>query len=262
MNTDSAWRCIEPSIAAARESLPEPLDALAAAAVPAIVIRGALSADSCEQIVRQLIDEGLLYDPQLPVADRFLASAIPEGYFREGVQPTTGVPPIDGTPDRRRIDVGTSLGYRGSDQEDFFAHSESTHRLFERLYAVGPNPIALIYDHLQALSPARRVVTAYEPDGRRYGPAIFRAHYGAYTYKPHFDSVRLREKRSNYAVYQFEHQFAGVLVLQNSRQGDRVPHTILHRCLWEPDIDRHLQNDTFADYARDHATEQVEVRLE
>ena len=74
-----------------------------------------------------------------------------------------------------------------------------------------------IYQHLERLSRDKRAVIAHEPDDRMYCPAIIRAHYGGYAYKPHFDSVRLREKRTNYAVYEFDHQFAGVLVLQNSR---------------------------------------------
>ncbi len=108
----------------------------------------------------------------------------------------------------------------------------------------------------------KKVVTAYEPDGRRYCPAIIRAHYGGYTYKPHFDSVRLREKRSDYAVYRFEHQFAGVLVLQNTQHGDRTAQGRIHRCLWQPEIDPHLKADTFHDYARQHNIEHVEVHLE
>src|SRR4029453_10999231 len=86
---------------------------------------------------------------------------------------------------RRRIDIGTSLGYRGSDPEGFFAHAAQTQQLFARLFPGPPGP-----------------------GGRPYGPATIRAHYGGYTSPPHFDSVRLREKREGYAVHRFAHQFA------------------------------------------------------
>ena len=68
-----------------------------------------------------------------------------------------------------------------------------------------------------ALSPGKQEVkTAREPDGSRYGPAIFRVHYETHSYKPHIDHVKYREQRTNYDVYRFEHQFAGVLCVQNA----------------------------------------------
>ena len=95
-----------------------------------------------------------------------------------------------------------------------------------------------------------------------YSQAIIRAHYGGYTYKPHFDSVRLREKRSEYIVSQFEHQFAGVLVLQNTTLGDRSAQGIIHQCLWQPDIDQYLKSGTFSEYAAQQGVPNVEVCLE
>lgn len=109
-----------------------------------------------------------------------------------------------------------------------------------------------MYDALAALSNDKEVTTAYEPDGRRYGPAIFRVHYETHSYIPHIDSVRLREKRTNYAVYRFEHQFAGILCLQNAKQGERHAQTIIHRCLWTPEIQPHLANGTFHQYAEEN----------
>lgn len=193
----------------------------------------------------------------------FIEQAIPEGYFREGRNKEDAFAWQAKTEaGRRRIDIGTSLGYRGSDPEDFFDHSRETHDLFAKLFAPVNDPVRMLYDNLQQLSCGRQVTTAREPDGRLYGPAIFRAHYGGYTYAPHFDSVRLREKREDYAVHTFEHQFAGVLVLQYTQLADRTAQCILHHCLWQPEVDPHLKNGTFHEYAEVSWIDNVEVVLQ
>jgi hypothetical protein len=122
--------------------------------------------------------------------------------------------------------------------------------------------VRVLYDRLQALSDGKQVQTAHEPDGREYCPAIIRAHYGGYTYKPHFDSVRLREKREDYAVHAFEHQFAGVLVLQNTQLNDVSAQCVLHRCFWQPEVEPHLQADTFHEYAVQNQIPSVQVVLQ
>lgn len=269
----SVWQSVEPDAAAALERFGAPLEALATGEIPAIVLRNVYSQEACRRLMRHLIDGGLLFDPSQPMPAEFAEASIPEGFFREGTASTASRAwraEHDGS--RTRIDIGTSLGYRGSDKEGFLTHSQQTHALFDRLFrtfakvsglsAQTGNPIRILYEQLQQLATTQRVVTAYEPDGRLYGPAILRAHYGGYTYKPHFDSVRLREKRSNYAVYQFEHQFAGVLVLQNSEAGETSSECRLHRCLWQPELDDHLTNDTFHAYASSHDIQHVDVHLE
>ncbi|MEZ6060979.1 MAG: hypothetical protein R3C19_11505 [Planctomycetaceae bacterium] len=261
--TDDNWTILEPDIESILSANPEPLESLAAGDVPAVVIRSAFAADSCRELVGRLVDRGLLYDPAQPVPDQFVRAAIPEGYFREGrSQAAAAAWDAGAATDRRRIDIGTSLGYRGSDPEEFFAHARDTHALFADLFADGDNPIRTLYESLQRLSPEKQVTTAREPDGREYGPAIIRAHYGGYTYAPHFDSVRLREKREGYAVHDFEHQFAGVLVLQNTQDGDRSAQCVLHRCLWQPDVDPYLQAGTFHEYASRTGIANVRVVLE
>lgn len=257
------WIPVEPNIEAATSQFDFPLDELAAGNIPALVYRNAWSAENCRNLITRLIEEEHLYDPTQPIPPMFQKQSIPEGYFREG---QSSVPSyawqeqkITG---KNRIDIGSSLGYRGSDQEAFLAHSAETHQLFDGLFADHPNPIQLLYESLEAYSVNKKVVTAYEPDGRNYGPAIIRAHYGGYTYKPHFDSVRLREKRDNYAVHQFEHQFAGVLVLQNSTANGRTAQSILHQCLWRPEVEPHLMDGTFPDYAAENDFASVEVALE
>ena len=260
MDTNWKTREVDPSSdQVAEEHL---LEHLAAGDLPAIVFRDAFPAAACQRLLDRLVAEELLYDPSQPIPDKFAKEAIPEGYYREGrnADPQRAWDSKTAT-GRTRIDIGSSLGYRGSDKEAFLAHSAETQSLFRRLFQL-EDPVALLYQSLGKLAPEKRVVTAYEPDGRQYGPAIVRAHYGGYTYKPHFDSVRLREKRTDYSVHEFEHQFAGVLVLQNSEIADKTAQCILHRCLWSQDVDPHLKQGTFHDYAHEQSIEKTEVRLD
>lgn len=259
----SNWMPIEPDLNTTCAKFERPLEELAAGRIPALVIRQAWPDKNCSELIQRLIDEELLYDPDLPIPPKFQKQSIPEGYYREG---SSAVPSLawdeQKVTGKSRIDIGSSLGYRGSDQDAFFAHSTETNELFERLFTDHPDPIRLLYDSLEAFSVDKSVVTAHEPDGRKYGAGIIRAHYGGYTYKPHFDSVRLREKRENYAVHDFEHQFAGVLVLQNSTVNGRTAQGIMHQCLWQPDVDPHLKNGTFHQYAESNGIANVEVNLE
>ncbi len=260
---EPAWSISEPDLPSIFAKHAAPLDALAAGKVPALVLRQAFPQSACQRLVAKLITDELLFDPHQPVPAKFAEQAVPEGYFREGREgdgekvwqtATSGA--------KKRIDIGSSLGYRGSNREAFFAHADQTRRLFRTLFAPNEDPVELLYATLTALSRNKRAVTAYEADGRTYGPAIIRAHYGGYEYAPHFDSVRLREKRVDYAVHEFDHQFAGVLVLQNTQLDDRTAQCVLHRCLWEPDIDPHLRKGTFHQYAAEHDIDHVQVVLE
>ena len=264
MNEAMSWNSLEVPRGESADLLP----LLAAAETPAIVMRGAVTLSECDKIIQKLIDAGELYDPQKPVPPRFLEKSIPENYFRKGDDDGEGddlfIP--ESTP-RRRIDVGTSLGYRGNDPAVFFEHAKQTRALFSRLFEPGPetasvNPVAAIYDNLQRVAGEKRVRVASEPDGREYGPAIFRAHYGDYTYAPHFDSVRLREAREKYTVYRFQHQFAGVLVLQNAVAEHATAQCVIHQCLWDESIDTELAKGNFHDYARQNDVNQCCVNLE
>lgn len=264
MPSSPSWKIAEPDVETVLATHAEPLEQLAAATIPAIVLRGAFPRSACEQLVDRLIAQDLLYDPRVPVPPKFIEAAIPEGYYREGRGGAdTFAWQEKLAAGKRRIDIGTSLGYRGSEPDVFFAHARETEATFARLFPdETENPIRVLYSTLEKLSRTKRVVTAYEPDGRRYGPAIIRAHYGGYTYQPHFDSVRLREKRGDFAVHAFEHQFAGVMVLQNTQLGDRTAQCILHHCLWQEEVDPHLRAGTFHDYARERGIGQIEVVLE
>ena len=260
------WPSLEADAHAILAACPQPLQALARAEVPALIVRGALAPAACGALVARLIAEGQLPDPEQPISAQLREQAIPEGYYREGRNPAKRYAWQSAADSgRARIDVGSSLGYRGADPEGFFAHSRETLALFARLFGPGSgvaDPVQALYGALQSLAGARRVMTAREPDGRLYGPAIVRAHYGGYTYAPHFDSVRLREKRTDFAVHGFAHQFAGVLVLQNACLGDSTAQSTIHRCLWEPDIDPHLKAGTFHDYARERGLPKTTVHLE
>lgn len=259
-----AWTITEPDVPSALRRHARPLEALAAGETAAIVWRGAWSRQQCHDLVARLVDRQLLYDGRRPETASLLKESIPEGHYLEGSKSVTEEQwssRLAGG--RSRIDVGTSLGYRGSDPQEFFAHSAQTLALFEELFAERDNPIELLYSALTELSSGRQqAVTAHEPDGRRYGPAIIRAHYGGYTYKPHFDSVRLRERREGYAVHEFEHQFAGVLVLQNTELAGRTAQCVLHNCLWQQEVDPHLKAGRFHEYAAQHGIERLEVQLE
>ena len=214
---------------------------------------GAYPVDECAKLIERLVDRRLLYDAADPVPEEFLRQSVPENYYRKGSdrsKPSDFQSAADAT--HRRIDVGTSLGYRGDDPDQFFQHVVQSEQLFRGLLADMADPIDLLYGYLRQLANGKQVLTAQEPDGRKYGPAIVRAHYGDFTYAPHFDSVRLREQRSTYEVFRFEHQFAGVLVLQNSHVDQLAETThaaqcVVHDCLWTPEIQPYLDNRTFHD---------------
>ena len=255
MTTSTAWQFLEPDLETILGRQADPLRALARGDVPAIILRGAFSRENCTSLVRFLIDEQLMFESG---DSRIDGAAIPvprvDRWTKQGLNPAGSA--------RRRIDIGTSLGNLGDHQEKFLEHSAETNRLFARLFSDRPNPISLIYDSLAALAPGKRVVTAYEPDGRRYGPAILRIHYGGYTYGPHFDSVRHREARTDYAVYRYERQLAGVLCIQNATLEGVSAQAILHRQFWTPEIDPLLSAGKFHDYAAMHAIPSVRVELE
>ena len=234
-----SWVATEPDVRTVLAAHPDPLASLARGDVPAIVLRGAYPAEHCAALIDRFVARGLM--------DKGLLDA-------DSVQP-------------RRVDIGTSLSNRAADKEGFLAHAQETRTLFATLFAGHPSPVELLYDRLAELAVGKRVTTAYEPDGRSYGPAIFRIHYAGHRYQPHVDHAGKHERRSSYAVSRFAHQFAGVLCMQNSRAGgnragDRVAQSILHRCLWTPELEPCLQADGFADYAAANAIEHYQVDLQ
>jgi len=259
------WVPLEFSSDVTLDDTQRPLEELSNGNIPAIIVRGALDSPACREIANHLVNEGHLFDPAKPIPDSFLQDSIPEGYFRDGAQEkewATAQEALSSHGNRLRIDIGTSLGYRGSDRNDFFQRSRESNGLLDRLFEHLNNPVDRLYSALQSLAVGKTVQTAMESDGSIYGKAIIRAHYGGYTYKPHFDSVRNREKRSDYAVHQFDHQFAGVLVLQNAVRNGCSAQCIIHRCFWKPEISPHLANNTFHLYAEQNNIPNVRIDLE
>ena len=119
-----------------------------------------------------------------------------------------------------------------------------------------------IYSHLAAIAPSQEVMIAREPDGGVYGPAIFRTYYEGIGHKPHFDSASKREKLWDYQVSRFAHQFSAVLCFQNSEVRGERGEPFLHRCPWSPKIQKHLDEQTFHDYARENSIPKLQVELE
>lgn len=228
------WSPLQPDIPTILAGDPDPLASLAHGDIPALVLRQAYDPEKCLGLIARFIERGLMDDPKDNAAGG----------------------------GRKRIDIGTSLGNRGNDQDAFFAHADETRTLFSDLFDGFPNPVHLVYDTLSSLGAGKQVATAHEPDGREYGPAIFRVHYEGHRYKPHIDHVTLREKRFNYDVTRFKHQFAGVLCMQNTAPTGQATQSILHQCFYKPEIQPHIDNDTFYEYAAENNVHRFQVDLE
>lgn len=229
-----SWQPTGPDLETVFAQHADPLGALSRAEIPAILLRQVYNPDDCGALIARFVERGLMRDPQ-----------------------------VDDPEDRRtRIDIGTSLGNKGKDKEDFLAHAAQTQALFSTLFEGLQDPVQTLYKRLQALAPNKEVKTAREEDGRQYGPAIFRVHYDSHAYKPHIDHVTLREKRYNYAVSRFTHQFAGVLCVQNANARGQGVQAILHRCLWTEEVQPHIADNSFAEYAAAEGIENCRVELD
>ncbi len=233
MTVASSWTPVEGTPDEILRRYPRPLEALVAGEIPAIVLRRAYNPDHCAALMKRFYERGLLYDPR-----------------------TTE----DGEP--RRVDIGTSLGSLSADQEKFLAHAAGTNALFETLFEGYDDPVNTIYDALSRMAPDKRTMTAREPDGRLYGPAIFRTYHAGTGHDPHFDSVAKRSKLFNYAVSRFEHQFSGVLCFQNSTDEGESGEPLLFNCPWTPNLQEILTEGTFHEYARERRVSRVQVQLE
>ena len=196
-----------------------PMGALANGETPAIILLGAYRQSQCTQLVDRFYERNLVENLPLPGET---------------------IPP---KPALKRVDIGTSLGNIGEQPEAFFTRARETHALFQTLFEGLDNPVELLYNALSALSPGKTAKTAREPDGRLYGPAIFRCHMPHAGYPPHIDSVRQREKRTGYAVHRFERQLAGILCLQTPDRSAHSCDAIQYRCTWNEELSRLLQTE-------------------
>lgn len=228
------WLPAEPDLKTVLKNYQNPIYSLSQAEIPAIILRNVYSPEQCQGLINRFTNMGLMRgEADMNPADK-----------------------------RTRIDIGTSLGNRGDNKTRFLTHAEATHHLFQFLFDGFDNPIDLIYQSLSALSPGKDVQVAREPDGSLYGPAIFRVHYETHSYKPHIDSVKYREQRTDYAVYRFEHQFAGVLCIQNADETGEATQAILHKCLWSENIQPYIAEETFEKYASKNKIEHYRVNLQ
>ena len=209
MTQPNTWTPAEAhSTAALLHSLPQPLTALADGDVPAVVLRGAYPPDHCQGLMRRFEERGY-FDPA-----------------------TVGqAPQLSGGP---YLDLGTSLGRLGADPDAFFAHAVRTHELFATLFEGFTDPVRTMYAALSDLAESKIVQTAREPDGQLYGPAIFRMYHAAEGHKPHYDSVAKRSRPGyEYAVADFQRQFAGVLCLQTGDEAS-ADEPFIYRCCGAP----------------------------
>ena len=231
--TTSTWTPFEATIPEILDRHPEPLLALAHGEVPAFVLRQHYQPTHCRALMRRFYERGLLYDPH-----------------------AAG----DGT--ARRVDIGTSFGSHRADRDKFHAHSAETLKLFETLFDGYDDPVRSMYDALAELAPDKEVKTAREPDGRLYGPAIFRVYHREMGHGPHYDSVAKRTQAFDYQISRFTHQFAAILCLQNSTKEAGTGEPYLYNCPYRPELQEHLSRDKFPAYVAEQGIERAQVQLE
>jgi hypothetical protein len=231
--TTSTWTPFEATIPEILDRHPEPLLALAHGEVPAFVLRQHYQPTHCRALMRRFYERGLLYDPH-----------------------AAG----DGT--ARRVDIGTSFGSHRADRDKFHAHSAETLKLFETLFDGYDDPVRSMYDALAKLAPDKEVKTAREPDGRLYGPAIFRVYHREMGHGPHYDSVAKRTQAFDYQISRFTHQFAAILCFQNSTKETGTGEPYLYNCPYRPELQEHLSRDKFPAYVAEQGIERAQVQLE
>ena len=201
---------------------PEPLHALAAQQIPALVLRGVFDSDHCAGLMSRFEERG---------------------WFDEG---SVGVESqLSGGP---YLDLGTSLGRVGANPAEFFAHAERTHELFSTLFEGYANPVQLIYQKLAELAPSKEVRTARQ-HGREFGPAIFRIYHGGEGHHPHVDSIAKRADPPPYVVTKFDYQFAGILCMQSHSENSASGEPIIYRTGITPEWESKQQMKNFAERA-------------
>ncbi len=236
MTAPHAWTPAEGSLQEILKKYPEPLNALASGEVPAIVLRHAFNPDHCAGLIERLYERGLVYDPR---------------------------PTEDNEKSNRPVYVGPAFVRYSADPDKLFAYAADTHELFKTLFNGYDNPVRIFYEMLSCLAaPDKRVMTAREPDGRLYGPAVFRAYYADRGHGPHFDSVPKRQKLFNYQVSRFKHQFAGVMCFQNSENKGENGEPFLYNCPWTPAVQEYITAGTFNQYVAEQGIPRAQIQLE
>ncbi len=233
MSQTTTWSPIEGTVDEILSQLARPFDAMMSSDIPAVIVGGAFPSDHCTSLIERFYERGLLYDPRQK---------------------------DDGTP--HRVDIGTSLGKHANNPDEFYQHSKRTHQLFGSLFDGYEDPVKTLYDALAQMLPDKRVMVAHEPDGRLYGPSIFRTYHEGLGHYPHYDSVSKRSKRYGFSVSRFRHQFAGVLCFQNSENQGDTGEGILYRAPMSPAYQTPLDEKRFGAYAEANDIERIQVHLE
>ena len=118
------------------EGFPGMIGELAEGKIPATIFRQVISPSDCQAIMERLVEREFLFDPAGEIPSRFREQSIPEGHYREGSsdEAVRAWRAEDAADRKLRIDIGSSLGYRGSDRESFLSHSAETNQLFTKLF--------------------------------------------------------------------------------------------------------------------------------
>ena len=106
MTSETNWPPAEPDLKTVCEKYEDPIYSLSQAEIPAIILRNAYPPEHCQGLIDRFTNMGLMRDE----ADSNSADK------------------------RTRIDIGTSLGNRGSNKLSFLSHAETTHQLFQFLF--------------------------------------------------------------------------------------------------------------------------------
>lgn len=253
------WQALEPDLEKVFSREKDPLHALAEGNIPGIVLKGAYPAEHCQTLIQRFLDKGLMRDPENPNPEF-------EGTYNEVTyQRPKGETPL-------RIDIGSSLANlsrhqpifedKAKNKEAFLEHSAATQSLFQELFFGLENPVDALYNTLSALAVNKTVKVAHEPDGRQYGPAIFRIHYEGQEYGYHVNHVRVMDQLFQFQASRFEYNFAGLICLQNPASREESPHALIHRCPWTPEVQTHLTEGTYEAYMRENQIEAFEFSVE
>lgn len=203
-----------------RQGADNPMVALSRGDVPAVILRRALPQAECSGLIWRFAERGMLPPAFVPFVSQDLSDALAAfaGPPGSGGSKWVGLEETGEDPSAtlaERLDIGAALGNLGANQPAFFADAAKWHGHYATLFEGLPTqPIELMYGALGALSGGKAVRTACEPDGSQYCPVIYRSHMPEYGYAPHIDSVRHREKRTDYEVFRFGAQLGGILLLQ------------------------------------------------
>jgi hypothetical protein len=224
------WEPLDGTLPELLRQDPHPLRSLAEGHLAAVVARKSYPAPVCRTIVDRFYELGLLYDPV-----------------------GRGQPP-------HRQNIGTVLGWSKDDPEGYFSAAAASSELLSALFADVRDPIRQVYQVLGDLAAGTPVVTASEPDGRAYAPAIVRAYHSDLGHTPHYDRA-VDSANHTYAVARVRQQMALVLCLQNADDGaDSQP--ILYEAEGGPTWEPSLEHGTFHAVAAARGVRRLRIELQ